>query len=92
MRAVNIGIRHNNDFIIAQLIYIEVFGNSRAESHYYRGQLIVAVNLINSCLFNVEHFTPKRQNCLVGAVSALYRRAACRISLDYEYLCLGRVI
>ena len=42
------------------LFNIKILANSRSKCGNNRCQLIIAVNLILSCFFNVKHFTPKR--------------------------------
>ena len=92
MASVDVGIGHNYYLVITKLTDIKVLTDSGTESNNNGCQLIVTVNLVISCLFNVEHFTPKWENCLIGRVSALNCRTACTISLDDEYFCLGRVV
>ena len=86
MRTVDIGICHNDDLAVAQLAKIKVLTDARAKSRYNRGELIVAVNAVDTRFFNVEHFTPQRQDSLELSVPAFLCRAARRISLDDVYL------
>ena len=72
MSAVNVGIGHNDYLVITELFYIELIAYTCAQSCYNRHQLFVADNLIKSCLFNVEHFTPEWENSLNVSVSALF--------------------
>ena len=48
MRTVDIGIRHNNDFTVFQIIDIEIIADTCTECLYNRQQLFVLVNLVNS--------------------------------------------
>ncbi len=61
------------------------------KAKHHRGKLVVAVNLVCSCLFNVEHLSPKGQYGLGTGISSLNRRAAGAVSLNDEYLGLGRI-
>ena len=91
MRTVDIGIRHNDYFVIAQLFNIEFVSDTRSERDYYGVELIISVNLVRSCLFDVQHFSPERKNCLEAAVTTLRCGAARRVTLDDIYLGKGSV-
>ena len=82
VRAVDVGICHDDDFAVAQLFHIEAVADAAAECLNNRNQRLVAVNLVNAAFFDVKHFTAKRQNRLIAAVSAVFCRAARGISLD----------
>ena len=87
MCAVNIGIGHDDNLVIPELLLVEVVCNSCAERHYNGTQFIVADNLVKSALFNIEHFSPKGKNRLDSSVSSLFGGAACGVSLNNEKLC-----
>ena len=92
MAAVDIGIRHQDDLVVAALADVEVFpANAGAESRNQRTDLGRAQDLVEACPLDVEDLAPKRQDCLVGTVARLLRRAAGRIPLDDEQLAAGRV-
>ncbi|KAF5040807.1 hypothetical protein DSECCO2_529550 [anaerobic digester metagenome] len=106
MRAVDVGISHDDDFVIADLAYIEghitieiivlshivVAGQAGTDGGNHGLQLVVAKNLVLLCLFDIEHLSPQRQNCLEPSVPALFCRSACRVTLDDEHFTLGRVL
>ena len=87
MRTVHIGIRHDNDFAVAQLVDVEVLADGRSQSGDYRHQLFVAVYPVDACLFHVQHLAPERQDRLIAAVSAFLGRTARRVTLDDVQLC-----
>ena len=67
-----------------ELFNIEFVSDTRSERNYHGIELIVSVNLVGSCLFDVQHFTPKRKYSLEAAVASLRCRTACRVTLDKE--------
>ena len=80
--AVHIGIRHDDDLVVAELVDIEILAQSRAERDDDGLELVVAVNLIGADLFDVEHLAPKRQDRLEAGVAALRGGAARAVALD----------
>ena len=58
MRAVNIGIGHDDYLVIAQLFDVELIAYAGAQCHDERVELIVAVNFVGSGLFDIEHLAP----------------------------------
>ena len=80
--AVHIGIRHDDDLVVAELVDVEILAQSRAERDDDGLELVVAVDLIGADLFDVEHFAPKRQDRLEAGVAALRGGAARAVALD----------
>ena len=90
MRAVDIGIRHDDDLVIAELIDIEILAKAGAERDDDGLELVVAVNFVGAHLFDVQHFAPQRQDRLEARVAPLRGAAACRVALyDVELGELG---
>ena len=58
MRAVDVGIRHDDDLSIAQLGNIEFLADAAAKRRDNRHQLLVAVHLVEPRLFHVQHLAP----------------------------------
>ena len=82
MGAAHIGIGHNDDLVIAQLLHVELVADSRAQGGNDRLELVVADDLVLPGLFHVEHFAPQGQNGLEPGVPALGGGAACGVALD----------
>ena len=59
MRAVNVGIRHDDNLAVAQLFKAEISADIGAERRDDGLELIVAVDLVNARFFDIEHFFPK---------------------------------
>ena len=87
MRTIHVGIRHDDDFSIPELGEVEIFADGRAQSGDNRHQLFVAIDLVNPSLFDVQHLAPKRQDCLIAAISALFCRTTCGIPFDNVNFC-----
>src|SRR5699024_10866536 len=84
-RTVDIGIRHNDYLVVSELSNIKIIADTRTQCGYNGHNLVVTVNLVDSRLFNIEHFTPKRQNSLNSSVTASLCGTARRVTLYDEY-------
>ena len=92
MGTVHVSIRHDDDFVIAQLGGVKLFADAGAQRHDDRLKLIVAVNLVCTGLFHIQHLTPQRQDGLETGVTALGCGAACGVTLDDVDFCQFGVI
>ena len=92
MRTVHIGIRHDDDFVIAQFGDIEILVDSGAESGNHRLNFRISVDAIHSRLLYIQDFTAERQNSLGLSIACGLRRTACRISLDNENFAFLRIL
>src|SRR5579859_2076223 len=83
--AVNVGVGHQNDFVIAELACVEiVFADAGAERGDDGANFFVAEHLVVTRFFNVKNFTFQRKNCLVLAVAAHFCGAAGGFALNDE--------
>ena len=82
MAAVDIGIGHDDDLVIPELVEVEIVEYAAAERRNHRFDFFVFQNAVEAYLFDVEYLAAKGQNCLEASVSALFRGAACRVALD----------
>lgn len=57
--AVDIGIGHDDDLVIAELIDVKLIAQSGAERRDDGRELVVAVDLVGAGLFDVEHLAPQ---------------------------------
>ena len=64
MAAVHIGIRHNDDLMVAELFNVELVPDPGTQRNDQGIELIVAVNFIGARLFDVEHLAPHREDRL----------------------------
>ena len=95
MAAVHIGIRHQYDFIIAELRDIEViavsFGKAAAEGVDHRLTLSVGQNLVHCGFLHIQNLSADRKDGLVLPVSSHLGGTAGRISLDDENFAFLRI-
>ena len=91
MLSVNIGICHYNHFSVSYFCNVKIVSYSRTYRGYNREQFFVAENLIYTRFFYVQHFSPKRENCLKTSVTSLLCAAARGISLYNIYLGIFRI-
>ena len=92
MRAVDVGVGHDDDLVIPQLVELELVApdtcaqRSNNIRHLFRGE-----HLVGARPLDVQDFTADRQHRLKLALAALFRRTACRVALDDENFRLRRV-
>jgi hypothetical protein len=95
MRAVDIGISHDDDLVVAQLRDVEVisvaFREAAAETVDHRLDLGIGQDLVDAGLLDIQNLAADRQDGLVIAVAGRLGRAAGGISLDDENLASGRI-
>ncbi len=88
VRAVDVSICHDHNLVIAQLVEILFFlilTDTDAQSSDESPNFLVAEHLVHAGLLNVENLTAQGENGLMFRVSALFGRAACRVTLNNEY-------
>ena len=87
MRAVHVGIRHQDDLVVAELRDVELLGaDAGAHRRDQEPDLLMREHLVVARLLGVDHLAPERQDRLDPAVAALLRRAAGRVALHEEEL------
>ena len=91
MGAVDIGVRHDDDLVIAQLGDIEVVTDAGAEGSDQRADLRRGQHLVEARALDVEDLAAQRQDRLELAVAALLCGAAGAVALDDEDLGFGRI-
>ena len=91
MRTVDVGIGHDEDFVVAHLGDVELIPDAGAQRRDDRHQLVVAVHAVGAGFLNVEHLAPQRQNRLDVRIAPLLGRASGRVALHNEQLGLAGV-
>ena len=92
VRAVHVGIGHDDDAVVAQFFGIEFFfADACAQSGNQRGDFLAGQHFFKTCFFDVQNFTFERQNRLEFAVAALHGGTACGVALDEVEFGQGRV-
>ena len=92
MGAVDVGIRHDDDLVVAQLVGVElVLADRCAERGDQRADFLAREHLVEARALDIEDLAAQRQDRLVFARAALLGRTACRITLDEEEFGLGRI-
>ena len=81
MRTVNIGISHDNDFMIAKLADIEILMNSSSKSCNHSLDLCICINLIQTCFLYIQDLTSQWKDSLCYTISGCFCRATGGISL-----------
>ena len=59
MGAVHIGIGHDDDLVIAELIGVELVPDPGPQSRDDRLELVVAVHLVGAGFLHIEHLAPQ---------------------------------
>ncbi len=92
MRAVDVGVGHDDDLVVAQLVGVElVAADAGAERGDQRADLLAREHLVEARALDVEDLAAQRQHRLEFAVAALLGGAAGRVALDDEQFGLGRI-
>ena len=58
MGTVDIGISHNDDFMIPDFIEVKVFADAGTERCDNRLELLIVEHLVKPCFFDVQHLSP----------------------------------
>ncbi|MCY1230553.1 hypothetical protein D9M72_429670 [compost metagenome] len=92
MGAVDVGVRHDDDLVIAQLVGVElVLADRGAECGDQRTDFLARQHLVEARTLDIEDLAAQRQDRLVFARAALLGGATCRVTLHQEDFGLGRV-
>ena len=83
MRAVHVGIGHDDDAVVTQFFGVELFfADACAQCGNQGGDLLAGEHFFKTGFFDVQDFAFERQNSLEFAVAALFGRTAGGIALD----------
>src|SRR3546814_6176386 len=74
MRAVDVGVGHNHDLVIAQLFEVELIADSRPERLDQRADFLRRADAVDARALDVQDLALQRQDRLTLAVAALLRR------------------
>ena len=91
MRAVDVGVGHDNNAMVAELAQVHVLAEAGAECGDERSQLFVGEHLLQPRLFDVEDLALERQDRLESPVAPLLGGAAGGVTLDDVELTVLRV-
>ena len=89
--AVDVGVGHQHDLVVAQLRHVEVVVDAGAEGGDQRLHLGVLQHPVDPRLLDVDDLAADRQDRLVHRVAAALGRAAGAVTLDDVELALFRV-
>ncbi len=93
MRAVDVGVGHQDDAVVAQLVRVVlVAADAGTERGDQRADLVGGQHAVEAGAFHVEDLAAQRQHRLVLAVAALLGRATCRVTLDDEQFRQCRIL
>ncbi len=82
VRTVDVGVRHDDDFAVAELCDVELVADTASERLNQRDNLHRGIDAVKPRLFYVEYLSAQRKYRLEPAVSAVLRRTARRVALD----------
>ena len=93
MRAVDVGVGHDDDLVIAQLVDVELIpADAGAERHDQRADFLRRQHLVETRALHVQDLAAQGQDRLGAAVAALLGGAASGVTLDQEQFGLRRVL
>ena len=76
MRAVDVGVGHDDDLLVAQVFFAVAIAGAAAEREQKIGKLLVAFELSRACARDIEDLAAQGQNRLRRAVARLFCGAA----------------
>ncbi|CAB4636376.1 unannotated protein [freshwater metagenome] len=86
MLAINIGICHQHNLVIADLLNIEVFPDTSAKGSNHSLNLSISKSTIQSGFLNVQNLAAQGQNRLGLGVTARHCATAGRVALHQKNL------
>ena len=92
MGAVDIGIGHDDDFVVAHLVEVEILAVAAADGGDQRFDGVGLHHAVEACAFGVEDLASQRQDGLRDRVASLDGGAACGITLHDEQLAFLRIV
>ena len=90
--AVDVGVGHEHDLVVAELLDVEVVADAGADRGDERLDLLVLQHPVEAGPLDVEDLPADRQDRLVLRVAGALGAAAGAVALDDEQLRLGRVL
>ena len=91
MRALHIGVRHDDDLVVAQFRQIELIANAGAERGDKRADLCAREHLVDARPLHVQDLAAQRQSGLETSLARLRGAAAGRVALDKKDFRLRRI-
>ena len=76
MRAVDVGVGHDDDLVIAQFAQIELVADAGTECGDQRADLLARQHLVDAGAFHVEDLAAQGEHGLEGPVARLLGAAA----------------
>src|SRR5205823_1416765 len=86
VRAVDVGIRHDDDLVVAQLVGIELVADPGPERRDQRADFLAGQHLVHARALDVEDFAAQRQHRLERAIAALLGGPTGAVALADEQL------
>ena len=88
MAAVDVGVAHQDDLVVADLGDVELLADAGADGRDQRLDLVVLEHLVDAGPLDVEDLAADGQDRLGARVAGLGGRAAGGVALDDEQLAL----
>ena len=88
MRTIDIGIGHDDDLVITQVIDIErlVLTQVHTEGAEHVLNLLRVEHLVDKHLLDIQDLTTQRKDGLIEAIASRLGGTTCRVTLDQENL------
>ena len=91
MGAIYIGIGHDDDLVITKFGNIKIIMNTCTKSCDHGLDFFISVDSVQSGLFNIQDFSPKRKDCLRITTSGCFSGTTGGISLHQINLTFFRI-
>ena len=92
MRSVHVGIRHQDDLVVAQLRNVKIVMDPRSKGSDHSLDLRVGVNLVKPCLLHIQDLSAQGKDGLSRPGAGLLRGASGGVSLHDIDLAVLRIL
>ena len=92
MRAVHIGIGHDDDLVVADFVQVEILAIAAADRGDQRFDGFGLHHAVEACTLGVKDFASQRQDGLRDRVASLNCGAACGVALHDEQFAFFRIV
>src|SRR5690606_30900363 len=83
---VDVGVRHDDDTVVAELVDVVGVADTRSEGRDQRDDLLAREHLVKTSFLDVEDLAAERENGLRRTIATLLRTTAGAVSLDEKEL------
>ena len=93
MRSVHVGVCHDDDLVVTQLVEVGVFlANACTHSRNKGFYFLVGQHLVKTGALGIQDLAAQGQNGLIFGITPLLGRTACRVTFHDEKFGFNRIL